>query len=327
MPRKQPCKVAENKSDVVREIPIACSNEDAAVDFLERKRWDDVPCCPRCGDTDVYKMQNREGGREAHYRWRCRGCKKQYSVRTGTVFEDSRIPLRHWCFAFWAACSSKKGVSALQIQRQTGLSYKSALFLMHRIRWAMADNPNTPPPKLSGIVEADETRIGGKPRAADRKKRGDGRKWSKKQKTIVAAAVERGGRVRAEVIPKVTGKHVTPFLKQHVAAGTTLMTDEHTAYPMAAWEIRAAEHHTVAHGSGEYARGAVTTNTIEGFFGLFKRKLNGTHHAVSTKHLHRYIDEAVFIYNHRAVDDGARTVAAIRGANGKRLKYREAVSA
>src|SRR6266513_1416383 len=157
-------KVAQNGSQVVAELPRACSDELAAVEFLERQRWGDSPACPRCGATDVYQMKGRDGERNTRFLWACRDCGDQYTVRIGTVFEDSRIPLRHWCYAFWAACASKKGVSALQIKRQTGVSYKSALFMMHRIRWAMAEAPTGP---LGGIVEADETYVGGKPRAKE----------------------------------------------------------------------------------------------------------------------------------------------------------------
>lgn len=125
--------------EVVRLLPRACTDEVAAVEFLEKQRWGDSPACPRCGDTDVRQLRDRASGeRSKRFLWYCRGCGRQHTVRIGTVFEDSRIPLRHWCFAFWAACASKKGVSALQIRRQTGVSYKSALFMMHRIRYAMA---------------------------------------------------------------------------------------------------------------------------------------------------------------------------------------------
>jgi len=332
MARKSPGKVAESKSDTIREIPRACADEDAAVEFLERKRWGDCPCCPHCWDTDVYQMTSRDGGREKNRRWRCRGCKKQYSVRTGTVFEDSRIPLRHWCFAFWAACASKKGVSAKQIQRQTGLSYKSALFLMHRIRWAMHDPT---PPQLGGIVEADETWVGGKPRASERQKRGwteDGKRivsqrqkdWQKR-KTPVMAAVQRGAGVRASVAQEVTAHSLKAFLTKSVQPGSTVMTDEHRGYIKTAPTI--GPHKTVNHGRGEYARyeggPTISTNTVEGFFAILKRGLNGVYHAVSPEHLHRYVAEFEFRYNRRHLDDGARTVAAIQGAVGKRLTYRD----
>ena len=164
MARKgQKTRVGQDKSKIIGAIPRACADEVAAVEFMESMRWDDEPYCPHCGDSNVYQMQDaKTGERSQRFLWRCRGCKRQFTVRIGTVLEDSRIPMRHWCYAFWAACSSKKGVSALQIKRQTGLTYKSALFLMHRIRWAMADDHATPT-KLSGTVEVDETYVGGKP--------------------------------------------------------------------------------------------------------------------------------------------------------------------
>jgi transposase-like protein len=131
--------IEKDATGLIRELPMACVDERIAVEFVERQRWGDTPACPRCGDTNVYQMRDRKSGkRNKRYLWRCNGCADQFTVRIGTIFEDSRIPLKHWCFAFWAACAGKKGVSALQIRRQTQLSYKSALFMMHRIRYAMA---------------------------------------------------------------------------------------------------------------------------------------------------------------------------------------------
>src|SRR5581483_6196245 len=151
-----------SKSPAIEDIPLACCDEAAAVEFLEKQRWGDTPACMKCGSVDVYKMTDiKTGKRNSRYLWRCHDCKEQYTVRIGTVFEDSRIELRHWCYAFWRAATSKKGVSALEIHRQTGLSYKSSLFMMHRIRFAMADSAPEP---LSGPVEVDETYVGGKPR-------------------------------------------------------------------------------------------------------------------------------------------------------------------
>src|SRR5271154_3872913 len=126
-----------SKSDVIANIPLACSDETTAVEFFEQQRWGNTPCCVKCGSVDVYAMKDaKTGERNKRFLWRCRDCKEQYTVRIGTVFEDSRINLRHWAYAFWATCASKKGISALQIKRQTGVSYKSALFMMHRIRFA-----------------------------------------------------------------------------------------------------------------------------------------------------------------------------------------------
>jgi transposase-like protein len=178
-------KVAGDRSDVMAAIPMACADEGVAVEFLEEMRWDGEPSCPGCGDLDVYMMEDRKTGeRNARYLWRCRGCGRQFTVRIGNVMEDSRIAARHWCFAFWAACSSKKGVSALQIKWETGLTYKSALLLMHRIRYAMNGAANTGP--LSGDVEADATYVGGiiRPRSIRGKRRSRGY-WRMDDKTAI----------------------------------------------------------------------------------------------------------------------------------------------
>jgi transposase-like protein len=319
--KKKPGKVAEAKSEVVAEIPLACADEAEATRFMERRRWGDTPCCPHCGSVNVYRMGSAEGGRNKDRRWRCRDCKRLYSVRTGTVMEESRIPLRHWAYAFWAACASKKGVSAKQIQRQTGLSYKSALFLMHRIRFAMTPDAS-PGPKLSGIVEVDETYCGGRPRH-DRETRA---KWS--SKVPVVASVARGGQVRARVVPNVTPFNLRQFVMDTVEPGTTIVTDELPAYKSIAGQL--GTHKTVRHRSKEYVRHEdglpVTTNTAEGFFSLLKRGLYGTFHSVSREHLHRYVGEFCFRYNTREMDDGERTETAIRQAQGRRLSYRAPVA-
>lgn len=189
-------KVGEAKSDIVAGMPAACANETVAVEFFEAVRWGDTPNCPRCGDVDVSPMRSRTGERNARFLWTCKGCKKQFTVRVGTVMEDSPIAFRHWAYAWWAACSSKKGVSAMQIQRMTGLSYRSALFLMHRIRFAMAPanaNDAETGGKLAGTVEVDETYVGGKPRRKGQRRPG---RPSPKVKAPVVGMVERDGRLR-----------------------------------------------------------------------------------------------------------------------------------
>jgi transposase-like protein len=157
--------VATNKSEMVVHPPLACADEAEAVAFFEDARWGKDPACVHCGSLAVYQMRDRAGARNARWLWRCKDCGRQFTVRVGTILEDSPIPLRHWAYAFWAACASKKGVSALQIQRQTGLTYKSALFMMHRVRWSM-DGGGEPGGMLRGAVEVDETYVGGKPRHA-----------------------------------------------------------------------------------------------------------------------------------------------------------------
>lgn len=305
---------------ILTDIPMACADEQSAVVFLEKQRWGSQPCCPQCGSVDVYQMQNsKTGERQANNRWRCRDCKSQYTVRTGTVFEDSRIPLRHWCFAFWRASTSKKGVSALEIHRQTGVSYKSCLFMLNRIRFAMSDSAPAPLGPGGGDVEVDETYVGGKPRHKGVSKRGRGTK-----KQPVLAMVERGGSVKTMPVANVTGKTLKTAIRENVHADARIITDENSAYTGIGAEYKGG-HETVTHSAREYVRGDVHSNTIEGFFSIVKRGINGIYHAVSKEHLHRYLAEYEFRYNHRFLDDGPRTVAAIKAAEGKRLTYSASV--
>ena len=215
----------------------------------------------------------------------------------------------------------------MQIQRETGLTYKSALFMMHRIRWAMAP-VNDAEPKLGtggGTVEFDETYVGGRPRRIAMPPKGSlpkGKRFDfSHRKTPVLAGVERGGRVRARVVGYAKGTILQDHVRQMVDTSAHLMTDEYVGYRQVGKEY--ASHDTVRHSLGEYARGDVTTNRIEGFFAGLKRQINGTHHAVSKKHLHRYVSEVEFKYNNRHLDDGERTMRAIRGADHKRLTHKQ----
>lgn len=300
----------------------ATLDEAKAIEFLENHRWSGSPACPRCGDLAVYQMKDaKTGARNKDYRWRCRGCKQMFTVRTGTVFEETRLPLRAWCFALWSACSNKKGVSALQISRECEISYKSALFLMHRIRAGMATNDG-PRPKLTGTVEADETYVGGKPRNK-RNKRLYIEKWT--SKVPVVGIVQRGGDVRFQVMPKRSSERIEKLLAENVDTSARLVTDESPAYLRAGKNFEGG-HETVNHGKLEYVRGDVYSNTIEGAFSLLKRGLIGTFHHVSKKHLHRYAAEFEFRYNARKCDDGERVVRLVKATDGKRLTYKEQVA-
>ena len=304
------------KDDPILEaLPAACCDEKAAVEFMEEQRWGAHPCCPHCGDMNVYQMMDSKEPtkRQANFRWRCRGCKAQYTVRTKTVYEDSRIPLKHWCFAFWRASTSKKGVSALEIHRQTGLCYKSSLFLLHRIRYAMNEGITTP---LQGIVEADEVFIGGKARHYHMS-----RKSEKKRKSVVVGLLERGGRIRPKVVADVTAASLKGFIRQNVDRSARIYTDEWSGYRGLAKEY--AAHESVIHSRYEYARGEVHTNSIEGFFGMLRRGLNGIYHAVSHEHLPSYLYEFQFRHDYRRLDDGKRIALAIQNANNKRLTYKQ----
>lgn len=304
-----------DQSTVIDELPAACATEAAAVEFMEAKRWGGTPCCVHCGSVAVYKMTDRKTGERNHrYLWRCRDCAKQYTVRVGTIFEESLIPLHKWCRAFWEAASCKNGVSARELERKLQISYKSALFMMHRIRFAMADDFTTPP-KLDGVIEADETYVGGKPRFKGNNKRGRGTK-----KQPVAAVLQRGGKVRTRVIPVVNAENVKGFVRENVASSARIMTDKESAYKGIGAEF--ASHEAVDHGAREYARGDVSTNGVEGFFARVKRGLKGTYHAVSREHLHRYMSHFEFSHNTRKLNDGERVVELITRADGKRLRYK-----
>lgn len=314
------------KGDAVLEaIPLACADEPAAVAFMEKQRWGDMPCCPRCASVNVYQMKDsKTGERQVNYRWLCRDCKSidqkcQYTVRTGTVFEDSKVELRHWCYAFWRASTSKKGVSALELHRQTGMAYKSCLFVLHRIRFAMADSAPAPLGEGGGDVEVDETYIGGKPRHKGVSKRGRGT-----NKQCVVALVERGGSVKTRPVADVSGKTLKGLIRAHVSADARILTDENPSYNGIAGEFKGG-HETTCHSAGEYVRVGtdIHSNTVEGFFSLVKRGIDGIHHSVSKEHLHRYMSHYEFLYNNRKLEDGARTVVAIKASQGKRLLYKQ----
>lgn len=326
-------KVGQDKDGVVAELPIACCDELAAVEFMEKQRWGDSPCCPHCGcagEKSVYQMRDRKTGeRNKRYLWRCRECGKQFTVRVGTVLEDSSIPLRHWCFAFWQACTCKNGVAALEIKRHTGLSYKSALFMMQRIRYAMTAQSRDG--LLDGVVEADETFVGG--RVSNKVGRygraphtgAYGRvKLNRPPKAPVLVLIQRGGEARASTMPSVTAANLRGAIRENVAPSATLSTDEGQGYVPVGREQRGG-HLRVNHSRREYVNGAAYTNTAESFFARLKRTIGGTHIHVSKRHLHRYVAQTEFMYNNRKLTDGQRVVRALRGAEGKRLMYREPI--
>jgi transposase-like protein len=302
-------------SDVIGKIPLACANELAAVEFFEQQRWGRTPGCVHCGSVEVYKMLDaKTGERNKRFLWRCRDCGKQYTVRIGTVYEESRIELRHWCYAFWRGATSKKGVSALEIKRNCQISYKSALFLMNRIRFAMAPDPYAK--KLSGTVECDETYVGGKPRYPRAGMRGRGT-----AKTPVFAAVERQGRIRRHIVTDVSGLTLRHAIRNSVNTRARIITDDFLSYKGIGPEY-AGGHHTICHSTKEYVRGDVHTNTVESSFALVKRGLTGIYHSVSKEYLHRYLWQFDFMWNNRQLNDGERTVAAVKAAEGKRLMYK-----
>jgi transposase-like protein len=234
------------KSVILEALRNATVSEQLAVEFLERRRWHDTPACPRCGVVEVYKMVGRDGQRNKDFRWRCRGCQKFFTVRTGTIFEESRLPLKIWVYAFWKACSSKKGISALQLSREMEITHKSALFVLRRIRHGLgAQNPV----KLTGTVEADEVYIGPrKPRISGISKRGFGT-----TKIPVAGIVQRDGNVRFRVMERLTSETLGNFIAENADLTCRLITDELGTYKSVGKKF-AGGHEVVKHRAKQYKK-------------------------------------------------------------------------
>lgn len=293
-------------------------DNNQAREYLEKLRWDGKPFCPHCGSMSVTKLQGKST-RPGVHKCKDKNCRKQFTVTVGTIFEDSHIELRHWVMAFCLICSSKKGISALQLQRMLGLgSYKSAWHMAHRIRHAMQQEPMRG--LLQGTIEVDETFIGGKPRSTDdhftRRK-----KWSKK--TPVVALIQRDGGMRTKAMRRITSKGLRRAMENHCDFDNSrLMTDQRNQYRMIGREFKGG-HGVVQHDIKEYSRGDVHVNSCESFFALLKRGVHGTFHHVSTQHLQRYADEFAFRWNHRKVTDAERTEAALMMAPGCRLTYKQ----
>ncbi len=300
----------------------AFTNEDKAREFLEKTRWPDGPVCPFCGQLSAV---GRLGGKSMGPGWYwCSDCRQKFTVRVGTLYERSHIPLHKWLFATHLMTSSKKGISAHQLHRMLGVTYKSAWFMAHRIREGMAPLKRSSGP-LGGagkIVEADTTYIGGKEANKHLSKR-DSKKIGGMGKQIVHTLVERKGKARSHHVADISGKTLGLILRTQVSRKSDLMTDTAGGYMGVGKEF--ARHEMVDHGAEEYVRGDAHTNTVEGYFSILKRGIIGVYHHVSEAHLKRYLAEFDFRYNERAklgVNDGERAVRALRGIEGKRLTYR-----
>jgi transposase-like protein len=295
-------------------------NEAAAIARLEAIVWPNGPYCPRCGGFDRITLVK---GARAGLR-RCGPCKREFTVTVGSIFESSHIKLHLWFQAAHLLTSSKKGISAHQIHRTLKLTYKTAWFMCHRLREAMRDGHF--PMQLGGegiAVEIDETFVGGLEKNKHRSKRqhlGTGGAG----KEAVFSLVERGGRVHSHHVPAVTAKNLRPIVEAQIHGATHVMTDEGGAAKKVGSEF--ARHRSVNHSAGEYVRGNVHANTIEGYFSILKRAIYGTYHHVSQQHLKRYLAEFDFRYNERSalgVEDTDRTTKVLSGIVGKRLTYRD----
>ena len=295
-------------------------DEEAAFAFLEGEIWPNGPVCPHCGGLDrVSKIKANPEKRVRYGLHQCGDCKMQFTVKVGTVFEHARIPLHKMLQAVHLLCSSKKGISSHQLHRILEVQYKTAWFLSHRIREAMRTGALAPMGGMGDkIVEIDETFIGRKPGV--QKKRGYA------HKNAVLSLVERNtGQVRSFHVDGTKAADLVPILKANISKEATVMTDEAGQYTNLNLEF--AAHESVAHSAEEYVRGCVHTNTVEGFYSIFKRGMKGVYQHCSEKHLHRYLAEFDFRYSNRValgINDVARTEQMVRGIVGKRLTYRTA---
>ena len=313
----QNSKTSENLTLI--EIMEHFSSEEKARLYIESIRWPDGPACPHCGGVDkCYPIKENPEKKIRAGLYQCGDCDGQFTVTVGTIFEKSKVPLNKWLVAWYLLCSSKKGFSAAQLQRSLGLgSYRTAWFMMHRIRYALADPAFST--KLggsnnggSGIVEADEAYIGGKVNGKGHAYKGN--------KTAVVTVIERGGDARSQTMTKVTSRNLNAVLSGHVDPSARLMTDEYKGYRKTGRRYRS--HETVCHSKQEYVRGDVHTNTAEGYFANLKRGITGIYHHVGSHYLQQYLAEFDFRYNTRSISDGARTIAGLRKVEGKRLMLR-----
>jgi transposase-like protein len=303
-------------------------NEDAARAWFEKSRWPNGPSCPHCGTVKHYATK-----KIGRYRCSEKECRKDFTVMTGTVMERSHVKLTEWAAAFHLAASSKKGFSAHQLHRSLSCQYNTAWFMFHRIREAMSRGGLDVPPMMGGegqIVEADETYYGPIEKAKVRSNTTSGRPYTKKgkagpsNKRPIVALIERGGRARTFHVASADKRTVAKIVLGNVSGESRLHTDESRLYTGA--EAFFKSHETVNHSAKEYARGDVHVNSAEGFFSVFKRGMRGVYQHCSEKHLHRYLSEFEFRFNHRIAlgySDEERAVLAVRGAEGKRLTYHQ----
>lgn len=307
---------------------ILAWSEDDAREFLARWRWIDGIICPKCGHDECWIINRTEKNGHQHKVYKCKKCRRQFSVTVGTIFEDSHIPLNKWIAAIFLLISSKKGISAHQLHRMLWTAehpgaYKSAWFMVHRIREAMNDKE---PGILSGVVEADETYIGprtrrGHPAAqapkAERRAAGQLR-GGPKDKEVVFGIIERGGKVRTKHISNASRPVVAPIMREHIDMDNArLMTDESPIYKRIGEEL---PHEIIRHNS-EYVRGEVHTNNIEGYWAILKRGLYGVYQHVDAGYLGRYLDEFEYRFNTRALSDAERFCALLMQVRGRVTWY------
>lgn len=281
-------------------------NEQACIKHLRSIRWRDGAYCPYCGSTKVYDFKDGK----TH---KCGDCRQRFSIKVGTIFEDSKISLRRWFIAIYLITSHSKGISSVQLAKDLGVTQKTAWFMLHRLRHAAKTKSFNGP--LKNEVEVDETYIGGKEKNKHASKRTPGTQGRNTQtKTPVLGMVERGGKLRLMQIRDIKGENIRKHVLEHVAIGSKVFTDEFRSYLGLGSFYN---HNTVSHGQGEYVNGNAHTNTIEGFFALLKRGIIGIYHFITDKHLDRYLDEFAFRYNLRMEQNGTGFKALLGQCEGR----------
>ncbi|WP_213980157.1 IS1595 family transposase [Sphingomonas sp. dw_22] len=297
--------------DTLFQMMAAFPDEQSAIDHFTAIRWKDGAFCPLCGSTRVYHFSDRR----TH---KCGDCRKRFSIKVGTIFEDSKIELRKWMMAIWLITSHKKGIASTQLAKDLGVTQKTAWFMLHRLRHAVRTQSFNRP--LDGEVEVDETYVGGK---ASNRHKGDPKNGpGTSGKVAVIGALQRGGKAVATVIDRTDTRTLDIFVHAVVDPSATISTDEHSGYRHLG---RTFTHGVVRHSAGEYVSGDTHTNGIEGFWSLLKRQIVGIHHFVSPKHLNAYVAESTWRFNLREMGEGARVNALLAETNG-RLRYKELIA-
>lgn len=295
----------------LQEAMVYFSDKQNAHDFITALRWEGSVICPHCGGKEQWFVKTR-------LIWRCKACNKQFSVKVGTIFEDSALGLDKWLCAIWLIANAKNGISSYEIARALGVTQKSAWFMLHRIRYAMQAGSLD---KLSGDVEADETYVGGKVNNMHKGKREAREKQGRGAvgKAIVVGLLERNGQVRTKVVPRARKKTIHNWVRENVETGSNLHTDAFKSYE----GLNGQYVHQVIDHATEYVRGNVHTNGMENFWSLFKRGLRGTYVTCDAPHLFRYLDEQTFRFNNRGLTDAGRFALLCGGVSGKRLTYNQ----
>lgn len=298
--------MTNNQPKTLQQAILYFADKQNAIDFIVSLRWLDGVKCPHCQSDNLGYVKTR-------FIWQCKDCKKQFSVKVGTIFEDSPIGLDKWLCAIWMIANAKNGISSMELHRALGVTQKSAWFMLHRIRLAMQ---NGSVEKLSGHVEVDETYVGGKAaNMHEGKREATGR--GSVGKAIVVGLLERNGQVRTKVVKKAKKKVLHNLIRDNVEQGANLYTDAFKSYDGLTQEYI---HQTIDHAT-EYVRGNVHTNGIENFWSLFKRALRGTYINIDSEHLFRYLDEQTFRFNNRKTTDSVRFALVLHMVTGKRITY------